>query len=1083
MKALLFLCLLTWVGGGLCKGSSSKRHPPSNAAASKLNQEEHQKEESEAHWTELGCFIDNEDRVLKNKLGTDTETVDTCSKLAREGGYSMIGLEWGGECWADNDFQNTTSINAEPSECSTPCQADEKQICGNNYRLSVYVLSEGGVESKPKKKESSSPKGDDPCGKLVDSPSKVFGVADAFACYNSFSLFPEVRKGQIDTLKNFLNFYAFLDITKSSATPYFSSNIDIFEQLDFILNDNSITTEFAFHSKISALFRSLNDPHTTYESSCFANVRFYQPWALAASYKSSKTPEIYILGISTKISPAFAGAGELKKEVEKFWKDSGLELEKYEGYKVVKVDGKDVISAIQERADKNGGSRVPETRFNLQLVSQIYAKGGFGVNDGAFYIVTSPESNMPDSIQYDLVSPDGKDSVSLKAPWAAFVMPSAREVFTDRETLYQKACINSWSEVQQGTPPPPPAAGDVNYAPHRKPSQFGLKHVVEGEVKKKDVIADEEAYLYDLGYGATSPENQLLLSSLKLRSRLAAAKLKAKEKGSNPATRPNLINPHVDWKHASKQSIRLQYAAAKRLKGMIKPNGMLQPFDIRKPIVSDDNMAFYMIDDRTGVWSFPTVSPAATDDEALANWMATFASGMSALEKAGAEFLLIDVSNNGGGIVCAGAAFAQYLLPSIRFLAYDIRLSKAAESLLLYASGHKEIVSNSSTFATFDVLSSPDRTPFQGQDLISKGPSYSRGRTLTPYTQKFENDCTEYTTGTFKNLPQLTKGWTPDKMAIVSNGFCGSTCSNFVRVLREQYSIRSFVYGGGSGQVFQPTSFEGGRLLSFDDLLLDSNEILWNASMDNGTVIRGLRMNPSVANNTNTNEVPQLIHLFKRKDSKKTKKSDHTDKKKTEDHKSKEKTKNSKSQKKTSKKDVKKPNGGKSHIVDYAFNNAKIIEKMVPILDEVTNQASDGQVAPRKASEFSAKVLDASVELPREFPRPISGSLAFWECYAVFGPVTGMPLEWVPAPAEELLTISDPNKVEDIWRSVATRLYANASAPAGTAVPVQPVALKEVTGGETADASKRNGESSLASPAWTITITAAVALTALGVFC
>ena len=57
---------------------------------------------------------------------------------------------------------------------------------------------------------------------------------------------------------------------------------------------------------------------------------------------------------------------------------------------------------------------------------------------------------------------------------------------------------------------------------------------------------------------------------------------------------------------------------------------------------------------------------------------------------------------------------------------------------------------------------------------------YTRGGVAGNYTARFEMDCREYL-GNMTLLPQLRKGWLPRNMAIVSNGLCGSTCSNIVR--------------------------------------------------------------------------------------------------------------------------------------------------------------------------------------------------------------------------------------------------------------------------------------------------------------
>ncbi|KAJ3098418.1 hypothetical protein HDU97_004002, partial [Phlyctochytrium planicorne] len=477
----------------------------------------------------------------------------------------------------------SSSPSSPSSHSSSSSSSSSKPSSSSSSPASHSTSSSTSHSSNSTIKLSSA---SDPCTVLSSKP--VFSHSDAFACYNSFSLFPEVRTGQVEALKKYLQFYVFNDISKASSDPYFPSNLDLNEKLDAIASDDSIDTEYAFHWKIGNVFRSLLDPHTSYQSSCFSHVHFFQPWVLAGSYSAgSAKPDIYILDKVTSASPKLQELGsELLQQMEKFWKDAGLDISKYAGHKVVKIDGKEAISAIQSKGDLFGVSRVEEARFNLQLASKSFSKGKYQLNDGHFYISKSPDPSSSDSIQYDLVSKDGATTI-LRVPWVAFVGPAARAAFADRQTFYQKACVNSWSDIQQGIPPKPPKAGSVNFEPHRKPSEFGLKLVSPDEKV-------EDFFVEDFGHKAASEGHQITLTSLKLKSQLAAARMKAKELNSDPELKPNTINPQVDWTHAAKQSMRLQYDAALKLHGMIRPDGSLEGFNIDKPIVSDDYMAFYM---------------------------------------------------------------------------------------------------------------------------------------------------------------------------------------------------------------------------------------------------------------------------------------------------------------------------------------------------------------------------------------------------------------------------------------------------------------------------------------------------------
>ncbi|KAJ3273159.1 hypothetical protein HDU76_010841, partial [Blyttiomyces sp. JEL0837] len=54
-------------------------------------------------------------------------TVDSCQAAALAGGYKYCGVEYGGECWGDNQFRNTTSAWAKGTDCNMKCNLNATQ--------------------------------------------------------------------------------------------------------------------------------------------------------------------------------------------------------------------------------------------------------------------------------------------------------------------------------------------------------------------------------------------------------------------------------------------------------------------------------------------------------------------------------------------------------------------------------------------------------------------------------------------------------------------------------------------------------------------------------------------------------------------------------------------------------------------------------------------------------------------------------------------------------------------------------------------------------------------------------------------
>ncbi|KAI8849827.1 hypothetical protein BC829DRAFT_176719 [Chytridium lagenaria] len=99
-------------------------------------------------------------------------------------------------------------------------------------------------------------------------------------------------------------------------------------------------------------------------------------------------------------------------------------------------------------------------------------------------------------------------------------------------------------------------------------------------------------------------------------------------------------------------------------------------------------------------------------------------------------------------------------------------------------------------------------------NILSNSVNLTRGGVTEPYSALFNISCSSDVQ--FLSSLRPLSGWNPANIAIVSNGFCGSTCAETVRALRAHGNVRTFVYGGTSKAPFQPTSFEGGLVASFE---------------------------------------------------------------------------------------------------------------------------------------------------------------------------------------------------------------------------------------------------------------------------
>ncbi|KAI9335446.1 hypothetical protein DFJ73DRAFT_851762 [Zopfochytrium polystomum] len=656
--------------------------------------------------------------------------------------------------------------------------------------LIVASLSSARAQDSP---TASAATTNDPCTPLAASNNFLLGTVanvtivpgdQVIACYSSFSIDRATRLSHVDALKRFFGLYPYLDIAKSSATPNYPSNVDLFATLDNIANDDTITREFQFHTKIVEAVASLNDAHSYYGSYCYLSARFAQPFIIDAKHSGNGIPPvIYVRDSFASGSTLFSGGGSMASSLaaayKAYWSPFlNGDASTYIGYTIKTINGLDALTYIQKFADRwTGVSHSQETRFNSFMLSATYSSGKFVLTDGSLYRTRSVPFDLPTVMTYELVSPTGA-SVMLSVPWGCYVKTQSGTAFTDRDSYYQQNCVSA------NTPRSTPAQASASAA-----------NSANGSSRLSDFLAVAQISVPDFeDVGIKERKPAVTTSHLSFKA--------------DPAIALTVHKNQVAKVASAKRTDRLA--------GLVSTGSAANTgFSLSSPLLSDNHGAFYMLDATTGVWAFTTVQPTDLTDATLNGMIGTITSGLLTLEQSGAQRLIIDTTGNGGGIICLGEFVLQYLLNKPVPLPYDIRLSDSMAALTKYADYTKVLTSKGLIFSTNGL------SPFKGgtANILTNTNTATRGGTTTTYSDKFSLDCSAFTKPFLSTLPALNKGWSPNAMFIVSDGNCGSTCAEFTRVLRDEYGIQAFSYGGSSGSAFQPSSFEGGSVGSFDTIL------------------------------------------------------------------------------------------------------------------------------------------------------------------------------------------------------------------------------------------------------------------------
>jgi len=226
--------------------------------------------------------------------------------------------------------------------------------------------------------------------------------------------------------------------------------------------------------------------------------------------------------------------------------------------------------------------------------------------------------------------------------------------------------------------------------------------------------------------------------------------------------------------------------------------------------------------------------------------------------------LVIDLQSNGGGSPCIAFGLMSYLVKDfndifpkytypftlnerfwknnsdlysghVSFARYDLIKSNLQRQL--NGNFARPVYINGTRYDDFwfDVFFSPYElfhidngtqditpSPWGNFDWYDKSEIYNRGGINAKYSQPFSFMCTDMYT-----YPPNTHGYFDvDDIMILSDGLCGSTCSNFIKAFAEYQKAKIVTFGGLLNKQMDSSSFSGGLVMkssSFYDIIQTFN--------------------------------------------------------------------------------------------------------------------------------------------------------------------------------------------------------------------------------------------------------------------
>ncbi|KAF9928564.1 hypothetical protein FBU30_002302 [Linnemannia zychae] len=201
-----------------------------------------------------------------------------------------------------------------------------------------------------------------------------------------------------------------------------------------------------------------------------------------------------------------------------------------------------------------------------------------------------------------------------------------------------------------------------------------------------------------------------------------------------------------------------------------------------------------------------------------------FAKGLQKLQSQGCTKLILDMTNNGGGLVDFAYYINRLLFPNADpYFVQDIKTTQMVRDASRRAI--KSHTSHSMLDAT-GYVSAATHKRFKDTSMFTKDVKQKRGSATVTFTQR------NYFPFNWPFLP-LKKGqelkFKPQNMAIITNGFCGSACSMIATRFAITQNVRTYAIGGIAKKPLSYFSFPGGFVTEISAIVSDLSLIKYKA--------------------------------------------------------------------------------------------------------------------------------------------------------------------------------------------------------------------------------------------------------------
>ncbi|CAG8449282.1 11118_t:CDS:2, partial [Acaulospora colombiana] len=239
---------------------------------------------------------------------------------------------------------------------------------------------------------------------------------------------------------------------------------------------------------------------------------------------------------------------------------------------------------------------------------------------------------------------------------------------------------------------------------------------------------------------------------------------------------------------------------------------------------------FYVVRD-VGVAVISTIDISTYNQTQIQTVFVNLNKGFRSFAKRKIEKVVLDLSNNGGGVIEVSDYIVLLLFPDIiPGFQFNERLTDLYRLAIETTSDNSSLISPPFSYHSYVTIENKNFTSVQqffGDDIFTRGGIQDR------YSSKFllnyENQLNNLKEVQGPNPPPLN--WTCDNIVILTNGFCGSACSYLAQILAEKKQIKTIAVGGLLSQKqLSYSSFPGGFVYTSEEIFPLLNEVGLNHS-------------------------------------------------------------------------------------------------------------------------------------------------------------------------------------------------------------------------------------------------------------